>query len=232
MGLTTPKQQGPVLIVLPRALIPQWHRDLSTKIQPPPRICIYRKYTINYSESRFSRLMKKDDGKLAGVPTTTNHTVEELQKYDVVLTTYNTIRIQHDRMMSTQQEFLRWLRKKLPYDYPQRTQFPLFVIPWWFVILDEAHKIANPATSLSMAAQALPGLYRIPMTGSPLQNDYTDVQGLLAFMRVLPWSNLDLFKQVSHLQVNFMIIETDTSTSSILCRREPRRPEGMFLIQN
>jgi SNF2 family DNA or RNA helicase len=119
----------------------------------------------------------------------------------VVLTTYNLVRIQHERMIQTQDNFDMWLRKRLPFGFPQRGTFPLFVIHWWFVILDEAHRVANPNTSISVAVRALPGLYRLPMTGTPLQNDYTDIQGLLGFMRILPWSNLTLFKQVSSISV-------------------------------
>jgi SWI/SNF-related matrix-associated actin-dependent regulator of chromatin subfamily A member 5 len=75
----------------------------------------------------------------------------------------------------------------------------MFAITWWFVILDEAHRVANPETNISVAVRELPGKYRLPITGTPLQNDYTDVQGLLAFMHVNPWSDLEYFRQVSVL---------------------------------
>jgi len=140
--------------------------------------------------------MSLDDGKLAGRATNTNYDVQELEAFDIVLTTYNMVRIQHGRMVTTTGQFKTWLQKKLPYDHPQRDRFPLFAIKWWILVLDEAHKIANPLTSISVAARALPGDYRVAMTGTPLQNDYTDIQGLLAFLRLSPWANLKRFKEV------------------------------------
>jgi hypothetical protein len=46
MGFQTSAQVGPVLIVLPRGLLAQWERDLVTKINPSPKVCVYRRYTI------------------------------------------------------------------------------------------------------------------------------------------------------------------------------------------
>ncbi len=48
-----------------------------------------------------------------------------------------------------------------------------------------------------LAACDLKGKYRIPLSDTPIQNEYTDLQGLLRFMRVAPWDKLDFFKQAS-----------------------------------
>jgi SNF2 family DNA or RNA helicase len=119
----------------------------------------------------------------------------------VVLTTYNIVRLQRDIKIRTQDSAAAWIKRKLLFGYPRREFFPLFVIYWWFVILDEALRVANLSTSISVAVRALQGLYRLLMTGTPLQNDYADIQRLLGFMRIRPWYSIGLFKQVSSLCV-------------------------------
>jgi hypothetical protein len=37
---------------------------------------------------------------------------------------------------------------------------------------------------------------RTAFTGTPIQNRYLDVQAMLAFMRITPWSSLSTFKNV------------------------------------
>jgi hypothetical protein len=119
----------------------------------------------------------------------------------VVLTTYNIVRLQRDIKIRTQDSAVAWIKRKLLFGYPRREFFPLFVIYWWFVILDEALRVANLSTSISVAVRALQGLYRLPMTDTPLRNDYADIQGLLGSCAFSPWSSIGLFKQVSSLCV-------------------------------
>lgn len=145
-----------------------------------------------------------DDGRLGEITTTTAYTVEDLEQYDIVLTTYGVVRRQYENMMFTDTKKSQWLDKQHPSVVPDHGTFPLFVIRWWFVILDEAHRIANPTTSISWAVRKLHGIYRLAMTGTPLHNDYTDVQGILAFLRLAPWSDLRLFTQV---RVTFVVLE-------------------------
>ena len=130
-------------------------------------------------------------------------------------------------MLSTEERIKVWLRKRLPFKFPGRSIFPLFVIRWWLVVLDEAHLVSNLKTKISAAVCALPGLYRLPMTGTPLQNEYTDIQGMLAFMRVKPWSDLNLFKQVCelHWSIRHNLLRNSNSTSS---RGGPRISVGIF----
>lgn len=51
-----------------------------------------------------------------------------------------------------------------------------------FVVLDEAHLIRNPATSLFRAVQQLVGSYRVALSGTPLQNNVADLWSLFEFL--------------------------------------------------
>lgn len=137
-----------------------------------------------------------DDGKLEGEETSTRHPLEELEAFDVVITTYTVMRKQHETMRRTYTAWKEWLKVRLPWNRPERGPHPLYVISWWFVILDEAHTISHPTTKVAYAACDLDNQFRVPVTGTPLQNEYTDVQGLLRFMHVHPWFDLRFFKKV------------------------------------
>ncbi|KAH7410496.1 P-loop containing nucleoside triphosphate hydrolase protein, partial [Phaeosphaeria sp. MPI-PUGE-AT-0046c] len=136
MGLGIKPRKPPVLIVLPLALIDEWKSNLEQRVQPMLKVCVYH------------------DGKLNGKVTTTDYTVEELENYDVVLTTYTVLRNQFDR----------------------------------------AGIIANPDTKANEVACKVQAEYRVAMTGTPLLNEYTDVHGLLKFLRIEPWDRLRIFK--------------------------------------
>jgi len=43
MGLGAAEKKGPILIVVPRGLLGQWYNDLTTKLDPSPTVCVYRK---------------------------------------------------------------------------------------------------------------------------------------------------------------------------------------------
>ncbi|KAJ6778883.1 TRANSCRIPTION TERMINATION FACTOR 2-RELATED, partial [Salix koriyanagi] len=92
--------------------------------------------------------------------------VEELKKYDIVLTTYGTFGI----------ESYEW-------------RCPLLKIEWWRVILDEADVIKNANAKQSMAVSSLTTRRRWAVTGAPIHNGSFDLFALIAFLRLDPLSN-------------------------------------------
>ncbi|KAB5519293.1 hypothetical protein DKX38_023612 [Salix brachista] len=92
--------------------------------------------------------------------------VEELKKYDIVLTTYGTFGIE---------------------SYERRC--PLLKIEWWRVILDEADVIKNANAKQSMAVSSLTTRRRWAVTGAPIHNGSFDLFALIAFLRLDPLSN-------------------------------------------
>lgn len=90
---------------------------------------------------------------------------EELQKYDIVLTTYSTLATEE-----------AWLGS------------PVKKIEWWRVILDEAHMIKNVNAQQSQAVTNLRAKRRWVVTGTPIQNGTFDLFSLMAFLRFEPFS--------------------------------------------
>jgi len=91
--------------------------------------------------------------------------VEELKKYDIVLTTYGAF---------ANESFERWC--------------PLLKIEWWRVILDEADVIKNANAMQSKAVSGLTARRRWAVTGAPIQNGSFDLFALIAFLRLDPLS--------------------------------------------
>ncbi|CBI32804.3 unnamed protein product, partial [Vitis vinifera] len=90
---------------------------------------------------------------------------EELQKYDIVLTTYSTLATEE-----------AW------------SGSPVKKIEWWRVILDEAHMIKNVNAQQSQAVTNLRAKRRWVVTGTPIQNGTFDLFSLMAFLRFEPFS--------------------------------------------
>ncbi|XVF40881.1 hypothetical protein PTKIN_Ptkin01aG0152300 [Pterospermum kingtungense] len=91
--------------------------------------------------------------------------VEELKKYDIVLTTYSTLAAEES-----------WLDS------------PMKKMAWWRVILDEAHVIKNANAQQSKAVTNLKATCKWVVTGTPIQNGSLDLFSLMAFLRFEPFS--------------------------------------------
>lgn len=117
---------------------------------------------------------------------------KELQKYDIVLTTYSTLASEESQDES-----------------------PIKKIEWRRIILDEAHVIKNVNTQQSRAVTNLNSKRRWAITGTPVQNNSYDLFALVAFLKFEPLSMKNLWntliqrplargdeKGISRLQVN------------------------------
>ncbi|PIA59975.1 hypothetical protein AQUCO_00400688v1 [Aquilegia coerulea] len=91
--------------------------------------------------------------------------VKELQKFDLVLTTYSTLAAEASWEGS-----------------------PMKKMEWFRVILDEAHVIKNAEAQQSKAVIALKAKRRWVVTGTPIQNGSLDLFSLMAFLKFEPFS--------------------------------------------
>ncbi|KAF5178114.1 Dna repair protein rad5 [Thalictrum thalictroides] len=91
--------------------------------------------------------------------------VKELQKFDLVLTTYSTLAAEANWEGS-----------------------PMKKMEWFRVILDEAHVIKNAEAQQSKAVMALKAKRRWVVTGTPIQNGSLDLFSLMAFLKFEPFS--------------------------------------------
>jgi SNF2 family DNA or RNA helicase len=55
-------------------------------------------------------------------------------------------------------------------------------VPWSGVILDEAQNIKNPETKQARAARAIKADYRIALTGTPVENNISDLWSIMEFL--------------------------------------------------
>ncbi len=55
-------------------------------------------------------------------------------------------------------------------------------VPWAGAILDEAQNIKNPVTKQAQAARALPGDFRVALTGTPVENHVGDLWSIMEFL--------------------------------------------------
>jgi SNF2 family DNA or RNA helicase len=107
-----------------------------------------------------------------------------VREHHVVLTTYPMVRGQMKDMDRAENS-------------DKQCSIPIMAILWGRIILDEAHTIRNIETNISIAVQSLQSSTRIAATGTPLQNEYSDVYSLLAFLNITPLSDYGFFKAVS-----------------------------------
>ncbi|GFP92880.1 putative swi/snf-related matrix-associated actin-dependent regulator of chromatin subfamily a member 3-like 1 [Phtheirospermum japonicum] len=95
---------------------------------------------------------------------------KELQKHDIVLTTYSTLASEES-----------WDKS------------PIKGMEWRRVILDEAHVIKNVNTQQSRAVTKLNAKCRWAVTGTPVQNSSFDLFSLVAFLKFEPLSMKSLW---------------------------------------
>jgi len=143
------------LVVAPLALIKQWEAEIKDKVLDSHRL----KVLVHHGPSRTKRF-------------------EDLKKYDVVITTYQTLTSEHDGSS----------------DNEKGVQVGCFGVQWYRVILDEAHSIKNRNAKMTKAAYALRSVYRWCLTGTPMQNNADELQSLIRFLRIKPYCELSSWK--------------------------------------
>ncbi|RZC77727.1 hypothetical protein C5167_002126 [Papaver somniferum] len=106
---------------------------------------------------------------------------EELQKYDIVLTTYGTLASEFKNSESPVKKVSESPIKKV-------SESPISKVEWFRVILDEAHVIKNEKSSQAVAVLSLKALRRWVVTGTPILNGAYDLYSLVAFLKFEPLS--------------------------------------------
>ena len=143
------------LVVAPLALIKQWEGEIKNRVSDGHKLRV----CDHHGPQRTKRF-------------------EDLNKYDVVITTYQILVSEHGS--SSERE-----------DGPQAG---CFGIHWYRVILDEAHTIKNRSAKATQACYALRSEYRWCLTGTPMQNNLDELQSLIRFLRIKPYNDLSIWK--------------------------------------
>jgi SNF2 family DNA or RNA helicase len=150
-GLTPGLDKG-TLVVAPLALIKQWEGEIKDRVESSHAM----KVCVHHGPKRAKSF-------------------KELRKFDVVITTYQTLSSEHA-------------------DSQGELKIGCFGVKWYRVILDEAHSIKNRNAKATKAACALNAEYRWCLTGTPMQNNLDELQSLIHFLRIKPYDDLNVWR--------------------------------------
>ncbi|KAJ3094992.1 hypothetical protein HDU97_007359 [Phlyctochytrium planicorne] len=118
-------------------------------------------------------------------------TYKDLMDYDVVVTTYETLRTEVHLARGDSQRSRRAARV-----YERRTS-PLTKIKWWRLCLDEAQMVESTVANASEMARRIPRFHQWCVTGTPLPHlDVSDLDGLLFFLGIEPFDSRAQFRRL------------------------------------
>jgi SNF2 family DNA or RNA helicase len=174
------------LIVGPVALVRQWEREIRKKVKGTHKLSTH----MVHGQGR----------KLSW---------NELQLFDIVLTTYGTLGAELKRLekyVAIQRANGLILNREIDQE-PMRKLFPLLGPKSLFyrVILDEAQCIKNKSTVSARAACTLKSITRFCLTGTPMMNNVGELYSLIHFLRIKPYNDSARFNAVS---ANYAVFST------------------------
>ena len=151
------------LVIAPLALIKQWESEIKTKVASSHRLRVLVHHGSNRTKS-----------------------ARELMRYDVVITTYQTVMSEHIPRGKENSEYA---------NSEGGSGAGCHGVHWYRIILDEAHSIKNRNAKSSQACYALRSQYRWCLTGTPMQNNLDELQSLIRFLRIKPYDNLQNWRE-------------------------------------
>ncbi|KAI5784264.1 SNF2 family N-terminal domain-containing protein [Pyronema domesticum] len=154
------------LIIAPVALLTQWKAEIKEMLNEKDRLSTF---ILHGGHG------KKKLGFAA------------LSQYDVVLTTYGTIALEYKKLVAWENE-----------DEATRDPDPQLVLlgdesKWYRVVLDEAQMIKNKETQASKGCAKLQSVYRLCLSGTPMQNSCDELYPQLRFLQIRPYNEWSQF---------------------------------------
>ncbi|KZT20664.1 hypothetical protein NEOLEDRAFT_1227175 [Neolentinus lepideus HHB14362 ss-1] len=146
IALMVSNQHRPNLVVAPTVAIIQWKNEIEKHTDG-------MKVLVWHGSNRES-------------------SVAELEKHDVVLTTYSVLESSFRKQESGFKRKGQIIKEKSP----------VHAIKWHRIILDEAHNIKERATNTAKATFELQSTYKWCLSGTPLQNRVGELYSLIRFL--------------------------------------------------
>ncbi|KAG2393295.1 hypothetical protein C9374_006826 [Naegleria lovaniensis] len=146
------------LVVTPLTIVDQWKQEIE-----------------RHTNNQLSVYVYQGNRRIRDVAT--------LLKYDVIITTYNTLSYEYSQTFITKE---RANAKKKTKDTAPQQPSPIYKMKFFRVVLDEAHNIKNRKSLQSRATAAVDAERRWAVTGTPIQNHIDDLYSLFHFLKVNP----------------------------------------------
>lgn len=130
-------------------------------------------------------------------------TIDDLLKYDIVLTTYGTVAAELKRLEKFYEDNTGRnidyndgrLAITCPLLHPRKANF-------YRIVLDEAQCIKNPRTRTAVACHKLKATYRWCLTGTPMMNGVSELFSIVHFLHIKPYNTWEKFRMVSFRQIS------------------------------
>lgn len=127
--------------------------------------------------------------------------VNFLSQFDVVLTTYSTLsgelasasRSKSKNSSDNDEDFEE---TEESHQSEMEASEGLLSVPWYRIVLDEAHTIKDKTTRNAKAAYRLSAQCRWAVTGTPIQNKLDDIYSLFRFLRVDPYGDVNWWNHI------------------------------------
>lgn len=190
------KLNGPILVVCPATVLRQWCKEFHTW-WPPFRAIILHSIGAgmtqkeNLSEQKLEELFmnsnpeefsfdaytnsKRTKSILESSLTRDNLINKVVTGGHVLITTYVGLRIHSDKLLN---------------------------VRWGYAVLDEGHKIRNPDADISLTCKQLKTKNRIILSGTPIQNNLTELWSLFDFIFPGRLGTLPVFQQQFSVPIN------------------------------
>ncbi len=177
------------LIVCPPAILAQWQQEIERHSYPGAlQVVIFEGSKRELESMQSLRSVERN--------TVTTKIVRPIQlaKYDIVLTTYSTLRTELYHVTS-QSSLVR--NRKQPAKY-RFLPTPLTGVRWWRICLDEAQMMGEGTARCAEMALKLQTVNRWNISGTPIPKGLDDLFGLLLFLSHQPWNHKAWWRRVAH----------------------------------
>ncbi|CAB9517489.1 ISWI chromatin-remodeling complex ATPase ISW2 [Seminavis robusta] len=171
-------QSGPSLVVCPLSVLYSWCSEAQ---KWAPSLKVLRLHATNSEDQANQR----------------RELVEHATEYDLVVTTYEMIKV-------------------------QQLQFMFNRIHFRYLVLDEGHKIKSGLTLVAQAVRRLHCENRLLLTGTPLQNNLSELVQLLNFLLPDIFNNFEPFENAFDITNNVIDKEKMMQAQKVL---------GLFMIR-
>lgn len=211
-GSAIPRLTPPTLIITPLSILSQWESELREKTNLS---------VVTYQGNNRKRF----------------RTAMEFMGADVVLSTYDTLRLQeckvpttleheHDANEKQEREEEDDAIESVPREWTPAPRTvaaknrayvgsKLHQLSWYRVILDESHLITNSSCGRARAALSLQSKRRWCVTGTPIQNSCNDLTSLVKFIGVTHQINeSELNDLVPHLMLRRLKTSVDRESNA------------------